>query len=360
MKIIRTVLIVIVLFVVMLEIGLRVLAIFPSDSQLFVNDSDLGFRMRPYVTIGENLRTNSRGFNDIEQTIATKKDHVRVAIIGDSFVFGAVSRDKNFVTVLKRLAGRARAGVEFLNMGVPGGTPKNYLALIKKDAVAMNADIICVVFFIGNDIVESHPDFKTVIWLGSPRVVLERPYLIGLSKEYSYVYRALRSLTRQLKERLSRAERGSFTKANFLAIEYQRSEIYEKDNSPHVKRSYRGVVKILRRMASESGRLKKKFLIVLAPDELQVSLELRLLLAKEYGMNMDFYDFGKPQRMIASHLRESKIAVLDLLPSFRDAAKNKTLYTKQNTHWNEAGNLLAAEIIWPYLSRVVVLGNVVD
>jgi hypothetical protein len=315
---------------------------------LFVNDPEVGYRMRPNTTAA-HINTNAFGFNDIER--AVKGPNPRIAVIGDSFVFGAVPREKNIASALQELAGESGIAVDVLNMGLPAAGPRNYLGLLQKDAAGMNVGMVCVVFFVGNDIVQSHPDFKTVVWLGSTREVLRRPYLLGLSKEYSYVYRAGRSVTRQIRERLDKTPRPAFARDTFLSIEYQRSEIHKKDRGAFLRECYIEAVNVLVEIAEKAEKLDMKCIIVLAPDQLQVSKELRASLARAYGMDMGDYDFKAPQKYITAELRKNGITVVDLLPAFEAAAQNDVLYLKQDTHWNEAGNLLAAEIIWDALGN---------
>jgi hypothetical protein len=234
-------------------------------------------------------------------------------------------------------------------MGIPAAEPNNYLGLLKKDAVLMNVDAVYVVFFVGNDIIQSHPDFKTVVWLGSTREVLRQPYLIGLSKEYSYVYRTVRSVKRLVRERIDNTSRRSHTKANFMAIEYQRSDIYRIDSSSYIQKSYNGAVRILKEISEEGEHLKKHVFIVLAPDELQVNDELRVSLIEKYNMNAKSYEFSRPQKLILDELNNTELQIVDLLPAFREAAEQEALYIEQNTHWNRAGNRLAAEKIFSHL-----------
>lgn len=351
MKSVRIILVIFFLSIVSLEIALRIFVEFPADSALFVNDSDIGYRMRPNAPIGSGLTTNSLGFNDDEHSMDRREGSVRMAIIGDSFVFGAVSRNEIFTYILQELADRSSLNLEVLNIGIPGAGPNNYLALLKKDAVLMDVDEVCVVFYVGNDIVEAHPDFKTSVWLGSPRVSLQKPYLIGFSKEYSYVYRAARSVTRLVRERIDKTPRESFTKANYMAIEYQRSEIYKISKSKYIKESYAGTINILNKIANEADLLNKNIFFVLAPDELQVNDKLRSSLVKKYNINLDDYDFSEPQRIILNELKQSGVEVIDLLPDFREAAAKDTLYIKQDSHWNKAGNLLAAKTIMSYIKH---------
>ncbi len=355
-----TILIIIVTSFVMLEIVLRLSAMFPSDTSMFVNDSDIGYRMRPHVKIGEHSKTNSFGFNDVEHENARRVGGVRIAIIGDSFVFGAVPRAQNFTFVIQRLAAAAAVDVEVLNMGIAAAGPQNYLALLKNDAVWMNADIVCVVFFVGNDIVQSHPDFKTVVWLGATRQVLRRPYSLGLSKEYYYVYRLMRSMTRLLRERINTPSNTTFTRATYLAIEHQRSHIYRLNKSFFIRQGYTGATDLLKTISREAELANKLLFIVLAPDELQVNPSLQMELALEYNMNLDDYNFSEPQRIIAGELRASGVSVIDLLPVFKAEQHQQDLYIPQDSHWNTAGNQLAAEIVWSALKETIAAFTVLS
>jgi len=65
-------------------------------------------------------------------------------------------RKENFTHVLQDPADKSDLNLEVLNMGIIAAEPNNYLALLKKDAVLMNADEVCVVFFVGNDIIQAH------------------------------------------------------------------------------------------------------------------------------------------------------------------------------------------------------------
>jgi putative transposase len=135
--------------IILLEVGLRILSLFPGDTPYYTSDPSVGFRVRPNASAGKN-KTNSSGFNDVERKRDKKtKDDIRILVIGDSFVFGAVPRNDNFVSVIERLTTRAIPNIEIWNMGIPAAGPENYLNLIREDAVSAGADLACVVFFHG-------------------------------------------------------------------------------------------------------------------------------------------------------------------------------------------------------------------
>jgi len=61
-------------------------------------------------------------------------------------------------------------------------------------------------------------------------------------------------------------------------------------------------------------------------------------------------DLTLPQRRLLDFCRAEGIACLDLLPLF---AGSSDLYLVQDTHWNEKGNLVAAQAIAPWLDGLI-------
>jgi len=52
---------------------------------------------------------------------------------------------------------------------------------------------------------------------------------------------------------------------------------------------------------------------------------------------------------VSSFCEQNRIHCLDLLAPFQQAGKSAKLYVLRDTHWNEAGNRLAADLIFQYL-----------
>lgn len=345
--------------VVLLEVGLRIFSLFPGDTPFYVSDRSIGFRVRPNVSVAGN-NTNSSGFNDVDREKENNKADIRIVVIGDSFVFGAVPRENNFVSLIEELARKAEANVEVWNMGIPAAGPENYLHLVKGDAVSANANLVCIVFFVGNDITQSHPDFKIRIFFGTPREILRVPYLVRFSPQYFYVYRLFHASRRLLWSYLAKTSQdgsGTFPRATYLSIEHQRSAIYMVKQDSKVAESYSGAKAILKQMALEAAENNMGFVVVLAPDELQVNLQLRDELMRRYGLDPSEYDFGQPQKLLMEYLRSQGVEVLDLLPDFVEAGKTSTLYLRNDSHWNQNGNALAAQEIWGYFSEIMSQKN---
>lgn len=342
-------LLIVVITIFMLELSLRILGMIPVDSTSMINDDAIGIRMRANIPLGYSNQTNKFGFNDAETNEnVTKIAGKRVAFIGDSFVFGVVQRDKNFVEVMQALLNEQNANVDIINLGIPSIGPKNYLQLLKHDARRLRAQAAYVMLFVGNDIIQSHPDFELRILLGAPRSVLRKPYMIGIHSDYLYSYRALRAVMRILKERYADNQDSptGFSRANYLAVERQRSAIYKRDMSGYVKSSYDGIEKVIHdlKVAAEHDGVDLR--VVIAPDEIQIDSGLRMAVLGEKALLQEVYDFHQPQRILSAQLRKAGIQYIDLLPGFLEASRTRVLYKSNDSHWNIEGNRLAAELIY--------------
>ncbi len=136
--------------------------LFPADHPLFFKysderslvyryDSELGwFPEGGRTSVFEGARTirvenNADGFRDVAHGPKTRP---RIAFVGDSFVWGYDAE------VSERFTDRLQAlipGWEVLNLGVSGyGTDQQYL-MLQKFFDRYQPDIVCLVFFAGND-----------------------------------------------------------------------------------------------------------------------------------------------------------------------------------------------------------------
>jgi hypothetical protein len=85
--------------------------------------------------------------------------------------------------------------------------------------------------------------------------------------------------------------------------------------------------------------------VVLIPDEAQVDDRLRTEVRLASGSAAGDLDFERPNRLLRERMTADGIPVVDLLPAFRGAARTTRLYKPRDTHWNIAGNRLAAREI---------------
>ena len=97
--------------------------------------------------------------------------------------------------------------------------------------------------------------------------------------------------------------------------------------------------------------------IVLIPDELQVSKPLQAEVIAASGLAGASYDFALPNRLLHAKFDELKIDYIDLITEFSAKSLDKRLYRPNNSHWNIAGNELAARLILQHLSAKLESGG---
>jgi hypothetical protein len=318
----------------LLEAALRAFnAVKPSF--VFYSDSYDRFRGRAHAPFFD-ARLNSRGFNDIEHAVARPPNVARrIVAIGDSFALGVVPYRDNYLTLLESELG---GPVEVINMGVAATTPADYLAILVKEGMAYQPTLVLAGVFIGND-------FET-----PRRKPYEYSYVATLAHVASRVWRAGAPVAAPEAGGATdyRDDEPSLSRNRFLEIEVERAWIYDaaEDRLAAAAARVAGHLREMREIARRGGG---DFAVVLIPDEAQVDPELRDEVARASGRIVEQLDFERPNRAIGAELGRERIRVLDLLPLFRERGREVRLYKPQDTHWNLAGNRLAARAIAAFL-----------
>ncbi len=320
---------------VVFEIVLRVFNHY-LPSAVFYTDSYNRYRGQPNAPHFDS-RLNALGFNDVSYE-PSKPPHVyRVAAIGDSVAFGVVPYGANYLTLLE--AELAQGGpVEVINLGVPGTEPKDYLAILVEEGLRFNPDLVMVGFFIGNDFeaaarkpyehshVATYFHFLWTLWSAGMPVV--RHSGAGATSYHD--------------------GEPSLPSEHFLEIEVDRARIYSNADAD-LRRSMARAVGYLRAMRDISRRAGADILVVLIPDEVQIDEALRREVIRAHGSTGDQFDFRLPNRLLAAELSREGIPFVDLLAAFEEEGKRTGLYKPRDTHWNLAGNRLAAVTLGRFL-----------
>jgi len=96
------------------------------------------------------IETNRAGFRDVDHADAPAP---RIAVLGDSFVFGSGVALEDIFT--SRLAALFPNRVTFYNFGVSGSGPLNARDIWRDHASAIHPDLVMVALFAGNDAVDA-------------------------------------------------------------------------------------------------------------------------------------------------------------------------------------------------------------
>ena len=333
-KVGRDILIIALITTALGELGLRIYSHF-NPLPIFYSNSYNRFRGKPYAP-DWSFHLNSKGFKDVEFTTAKAAGTVRILGIGDSFAFGTVPYEYNYLTLVEHDLRQSGHNVELINMGIPGIGPSEYLSLLVQEGFALEPDRVLLSFFVGNDF-EVHR-----------RSRVSYSYAASL---ISYIVARRTKFEGQIIHGSATYEdnRPNFTDDAYLQIELQSSSIFLRDN-PGFEDRFAVALSYVSEMKRLCDYRSIALTVILIPDELQVSRPLQSRVIAASGLAAASFDFALPNRLLRARLEELKIDYMDLTPEFTSRSLNEMLYRPNDSHWNIAGNALAARLIWQHVA----------
>jgi lysophospholipase L1-like esterase len=276
---------------------------------------------------------NSKGFKDVEHARDKAAGTYRIVALGDSFAFGSVPYEAHYLTLLGRRLGTPAQPVEVINMGISGAGPQDYLALLLDEGLAYHPDMVLVSFFVGNDFTDTKRARRPPRLDASAVVTLLR-YAWGL---------AFKGAGRLAAADHYEDDAPTWTDAAYLAMETQRSRIYRKDGLG--RRIFLDAADALSRIRAVCAERGLRLAVAVIPDEMQVRPALQARVLEAIHADPGAYDFALPNRFLDDRLSAAGIDRCDLLDRFASASASAPLYKPNDSHWNIAGNRLAAETL---------------
>ena len=316
------------------EIALRIYHYF-RPVFIFYDDSYYRFRGKPLSQYW-GFRLNSRGFHDVE--FAPKDDSTyRIIGIGDSFAFGAVPHEHNYLNLLGKRLRDDQFQIDVLNMGIPGTGPREYLAVLLREGLALKPDMVLLSFFVGNDFSDSHKRRLKQRWF-------THSYVLSLLR-YIFTTGSIYNPALAQNEKNYCDDCALFDPATYLRVEASRSSIYLEEDQTW-KNQLRDTMFYLKEIQKICRSRRIDFEVVIIPDEVQVNHALQSQVRSTLpGDLQKKWNSSFPIDQLTAALRKEGVDYIDLHPAFVEASKTQTLYKPRDTHWNIAGNRLAAAII---------------
>ncbi len=131
------------------EISMRLYNLL-SPSHIFYNKSYNRYRGKQ-LTYYHGFPLNSKGFHDTKHPMEKPKDSFRIVALGDSFAFGVVPYQYNFLTKVEDKFKQNHSANEVINMGIGATGVRSYLSVLATEGLDYNPDMVVVNLFIGND-----------------------------------------------------------------------------------------------------------------------------------------------------------------------------------------------------------------
>ena len=310
--------------------------------------------------VGDINDFTSRGYLD-EKSFQKPPGSFRILGLGDSFALYGIEKKKNYHNFLQSMLQKeTRTPIDVVNAGMAGTGPGYYYLILKKYGDRWKPDLVLMGFFEGNDFEEM--DFSIVhrgVFISEPRDPVKR-WWAYLRFRGLWLYRYLvRKKTlfldtywkKKEKEAAPAAPEGSFSRESFLRIEKSRMWIFCKDRRRELDALWKKDSGVLLKIKEWCQKRKIPLVVGIFPDEFQVNHKLREEIFRTYHLNPDNIDLDYPNQLIRDYCRKHDIPCIDMLGPIRKHTASGTQYVLRDTHWNDAGNMLAARLFFNYLEE---------
>ncbi len=315
------------------------------------------WRGKPFAPDYNGFRLNSRGFKDVEFSVHKREAAFRILGIGDSFTFGSVPYTDCVLTLLRDQL-TTEGSYDVINMGICGNGPKEHLSLLAAEGLELSPDLVLVLFFVGNDFANA----------GSGRSLCSYSYGCTMARYLYTVYLAHENVRAFAPATVYHDDQRVLDHEQFLRMETSASLIFirRKDWRHHFNAAAY-YLKEMKRLCDAKGA---RVLVVILPDRVQLEpgLQAEVVKALREGrwrdngrwnsLTKDDMDFHRPNKMLGAELDRKNIAHVDLTDGFQKASAHRNLFRAGDSHWNIAGNRLAADLVYRYLwSNPVLIGR---
>ncbi|MBD3310555.1 hypothetical protein GF351_05020 [Candidatus Woesearchaeota archaeon] len=322
---------------VLLEIGLRLF--YPQSLSVISWNDDYGPDVEPnrhvvrYDTNSYrrgvfvfNITTNSHGMRDREYDFCSKTKP-RYLFLGDSMTFGE-GVERPFMDILEEDEEMYAGGIEALNMGYPGADVAYYYQKLKHRGYQYRPDIIFVNLYTGNDFLYE--------------VDLERTQKPGISFD-PVVLSCFHNL-----------HICPFVYGNAFKIAHSFKDRPAQQNYDHfyvhhekIMQSFYEAAFRFRELAEEHD---SELIFVIMPTKEAVDdnkyLERLERIHQKRECHLGRYQIRDE---LIAFFQANKFEFIDLAYPFAQKNINNTFYFEKDTHWNQQGHELAAEVIFKNL-----------
>jgi hypothetical protein len=361
------------------ELGARLLAAPPRyHGQPLELDPELGFRGIPHHAAFVRderglfeLRLNADGLRGPAIAPRPPGDRtLRVAFLGDSFLFGAGVRDEELLTSrVAALLGERGLASEVFNLSAADYGTGQELLLLRRFGEALAPDVVVLGAYPQNDLINDYEGLSGLTRLSPGDVV--RPYLVpeagqlrirharpaaAFLRRHSRLYAVLERRVigaaeargiRWLLPAVAAEDPAARLRRGEAPLEQQ--EIFRSHPDDHRwERAWQRSFQLLDAFREACRQLGARPIVLVIPDLHQVAraardVELDLLAREIAATPLDAWlDWDLPERRMSEHLAARGVEALILLPQFRSAARaGATLYLR-DAHLAPAGHELAA------------------
>jgi hypothetical protein len=222
-------------------------------------------------------------------------------------------------------------------------------------------------FFAGNDFIEADPNRKRIILNGTEwdidrrheytlfgyPIVLQSRLRLFLTQRYE-LQKIQTQARKEAREWAAKTGQPVPTKNLPQEIFYRVQSAKLKFCDRNAAERFGANIDHVFRSITEMNDLLKarniKFMVAIYPDSLQVNPAEFDTIVTRFGLKRENYDLNRAQDLLKPFLTSKQIPFVDLTERFRAEEQKRELYLFNDPHWNRAGNELAAETLFQYLT----------
>lgn len=272
-------------------------------------------------------------------------------ILGVSDSFGMHRGLNNYHWILMDSLESKKVPVELVNFSVSGYQPMDELQVVQRFAARYQPDLLLHGVYVGNDFQNTGGDRVYVCGLYLHRFTDNRAF----RPKYFLFFKWIRWQVRLLKRAVyilytsvaDKPKRDFFTEDELMKTEL--AFLRSCTSDAPVRMKWDDTLAAIHGIQEEAAKMGARYVMVIHPDQCQVESIIRSRLIEEFHLNPETFDLELPQRYLMDDCRKAGVPCLDLLPAFREKGAGGGLYSRNDTHWNDEGNRLAAECIEEFL-----------
>lgn len=338
------------------EIFLRLF--YPQNLNITRLDPDKVFEHKPGIAsilkrqeFETHVQISSQGLRDRDYPLEKPLNITRIAMIGDSFVFGfGVELNESITKLVERKLNAGGKHTEVMNFGVSAyGTEQEYITL-KNDVLQFDPDIVVIGFF-PNDIKENVKfnlfDYGNGTLAEGKKHPVTLPQKIrNMVSWHSHLYSLFYFSVMENQKLASVLIKMHIINKPFVDPSQDFNVLlYSKEETPEFSLAMEKTEALLAEMSQTLKKGKIGFVVLLIPTREQVDPWKFSGFAKKNNLKEGNLNTTKVQQSLTPFLKKEGAIVVDPLSEFRSQNQNNSFYFTIDGHWNERGNELAATIL---------------
>lgn len=333
-----------------------------------------------------DLRFHRDGFRGPERPIEKPPGVRRIAILGDSMV-AAIATDEpqtlveQLQTMLHERSPSQGIDWQVMNFGVSGSSPGQQMALYRHIVSKYRPDVVLCAFFVGNDLSDMSSRIGTNPHLyfdvNDAGELVQEPFSAARASATEWLNRHSRfyiwqklALNRARHDIRKRLRQYAGAKRPTRPSSAQTADtgdgrwldpgqwIYLSRESDKVAHAWKITSKVIEQFHREATADGAHFAVLMIPSPEQVYDDYFRQVVRAAGKHGPHFDWQHPDRRLAEICRTAGVPLITLTERFRAAApahsteaKAQWLFIGGRGHFNDAGNRLAAEGVYEFLTR---------